>query len=448
MKATPHPFVADATSLIDSCSRCGLLRGASVHRVAPDGYEVDDERTTVKAPVPFSESAANTVTVTPDQVHGYLSGSYPAGVLGWVHDGHWQRKNVPLTDVNMARRPGGRDDAKVAGIEKAIGAGRKMDPVVLVKNSDGQHDVADGYHRTLAMKHLGLQSVDAYVGQGFPDDGPWQTQMHAAKFNRPVPEAAAAGGTPALLTTVGSRTLLTCRAEVVRSADQVPREMAARWELAAARNPHFLFLQGRFVEAERANVNGAFWSTEDLQFGEPSVRNGPLNMLHDLGAIVGCLSDGQLFYPEQAAGRPHIVAQAVVWKSLFPKAAAAIERAAEAESIWFSMECTADRVRCETSSDGTRQGCGQEFSWEQARGDARGACEHVRHRTSQRRMVNPSFMGAAIILPPVKPAWGDADVELVKEAARQVPADHGIDEAVIESLMAEIFAYGLSPSLV
>jgi hypothetical protein len=38
-------------------------------------------------------------------------------------------------------------------------------------------------------------------------------------------------------------------------------------EQALHANQHFLWIQGRFVGAEKANRNGAFWKTEDLELG-------------------------------------------------------------------------------------------------------------------------------------------------------------------------------------
>lgn len=60
----------------------------------------------------------------------------------------------------------------------------------------------------------------------------------------------------------------------------------------------FLRLRGRFVEAEKANGNGAFWSVGDLQVGLPTVSSGPLNWLHEEKKIVGSLTNASLVSPE------------------------------------------------------------------------------------------------------------------------------------------------------
>lgn len=117
-------------------------------------------------------------------VHRYLAQNYPERVLSWVDRAQWTyRPAVPLDSIDMARRPGGRDQGKVAAIADAVTAGKPMEPVVLV-DVDGKLQIADGYHRTLAFQRAGKTSVAAYVATGTRVTGPWVKTMHAAKLNR------------------------------------------------------------------------------------------------------------------------------------------------------------------------------------------------------------------------------------------------------------------------
>lgn len=120
-------------------------------------------------------------------VYAYLVKHYPESVLGWVQDAHWDGPTrVPLADVGMARRnDSARNPAKVQAIEAAVEDGKKLDPVVLVQTpgSDG-YKIADGWHRTLALKHAGRASVMAYVGEVSDEHGPWDGAMNAAKLNK------------------------------------------------------------------------------------------------------------------------------------------------------------------------------------------------------------------------------------------------------------------------
>jgi phage portal protein BeeE len=123
-----------------------------------------------------------------DTVHKTLGKSYPDHVLDWVGDADWEGpKQVPLDQIDMERRPGGRDQAKVAGIAKGLlnDAPGANAPVVLVKtpNSD-KLKVADGYHRTLARKRIQDTTTPAYIGTVDSNEGPWATDMHDAKLNR------------------------------------------------------------------------------------------------------------------------------------------------------------------------------------------------------------------------------------------------------------------------
>lgn len=120
-----------------------------------------------------------------DQVFNYLKENYPEDCLQWVKDTKWERlDSVPLKDITMARRPGGaREMDKVKGIAGAIKDGKKMEPVVLVKLPNGEIKIADGYHRTLAFKHAGETTINAWMGTVKDQKGPWDREMHEKKLN-------------------------------------------------------------------------------------------------------------------------------------------------------------------------------------------------------------------------------------------------------------------------
>ena len=116
------------------------------------------------------------------KVYHYLRQNYPERVLEWVKNEHWVDRDVPLSEIKMARRPGGREHDKVARIAEAVRRGNKMEPVILVQTADG-YKIADGYHRTLAFQHAGKSRIPAIVATGVHDKGPWDEEMHAAKLN-------------------------------------------------------------------------------------------------------------------------------------------------------------------------------------------------------------------------------------------------------------------------
>lgn len=105
-------------------------------------------------------------------VQRYLLRSYPAADVVWVLDPAitWEYEtSVPLDDINYARRPGGRDEDKVASISDSVDAGASMDPVVLADFGEPKLRIADGFHRILGAEKAGEDAVPAFVGHDVPE---------------------------------------------------------------------------------------------------------------------------------------------------------------------------------------------------------------------------------------------------------------------------------------
>lgn len=261
----------------------------------------------------------------------------------------------------------------------------------------------------------------------------------------------------AFVTEINGHVLLTAPATAVRDmgAYDQHREMAAEYEKAAG-NDKLMHVTGRFVEAEKANVNGAFWSTADLDFGELTPIHAPVNFLHKTRHIIGTFTESRLYRPQLAAaesaanqGRPFLGVNAVVWREFFPYEARMVEMASDHGSLFWSMECQSKTIRCENASDGSRVGCGAEYPFAQAMERPETTCEHMRNRTSQRHFNLPRFNAGAVIVPPVKPGWKDATAE-VKHAAEQL-AEHtfaeaasarGYDDETLIGLMQQLMDFG------
>jgi 8-oxo-dGTP pyrophosphatase MutT (NUDIX family) len=126
-------------------------------------------------------------------VYAYLGRHYPASVLEWVKTARWHGPvEVKLKKIDMARRPGGaRDETRVDLIARRVADGQHLDPVVLVRTPDGSKlQIADGWHRTLALKHEGQTRTLAWVGDVDADHGPWDKAMNRAKLNKAAGEHA------------------------------------------------------------------------------------------------------------------------------------------------------------------------------------------------------------------------------------------------------------------
>lgn len=129
-------------------------------------------------------SHVNLSNVHPKGVHADLKQHYPPHVLKWVKGAKWDKRTVPLGVIAMKSRPGKpHDAAKVDGMRKAIRAGKKFKPVVLVDTGKGPMQIADGYHRTRAHKLEGHSLIRAVVATNTASHGPWVKQMHDEKLN-------------------------------------------------------------------------------------------------------------------------------------------------------------------------------------------------------------------------------------------------------------------------
>lgn len=106
--------------------------------------------------------------------------------------------------------------------------------------------------------------------------------------------------------------------------------------------------------------------------------------------------------------------------------------------LWYSMECISRKIECVGEN-----GCGKVVDYRER--SSANACSHLRERSAHRRLVDPIFQGAAIIVPPVKPGWGDADLTVSRQAAALVEKDQmnlpNLTTAQAEVMVAQVLAY-------
>ena len=138
--------------------------------------------------------------------------------------------------------------------------------------------------------------------------------------------------------------------------------------------------------------------------------------------------------------QPHITATAAVWKWIYPDEAYVVQQASDQEMLWYSMECISKEVSC--VGDG---GCGNTVSYSDY--IAGNACEHIHQRASVRQFKNPIFLGGAVIVPPARPGWAEADARVMKsagvlaEAAFEQAGKPDITATAWEQLMAQLVKY-------
>lgn len=224
----------------------------------------------------------------------------------------------------------------------------------------------------------------------------------------------------------GDKLLLLGDAEVVRTpeqfADVAPDYAAAMGEWAldsSSSNPYIKWISGRYVQSGEPNSNTQFWTAGDLSMAEYSIKFAPLNVNHKVRTPIGFFLETRKVFAsdgEQAGTGKDFTIEALsgMWSHVFPFEAALVDKADEDQSLFYSMECIGTHLRCEGPN-----GCGEEFEYAAYESH----CVHLRERASVRHIVNPTFRGGALIIPPVKPGWKDANATvyesaLLAEAAR------------------------------
>jgi hypothetical protein len=236
-----------------------------------------------------------------------------------------------------------------------------------------------------------------------------------------------------ILQEINDKLYMSARAYIVSDPTQLPRGMASEWQ-ETKMNDSFLWIAGRYVQANAANKNGDFWSYDDIVTGESSIKYTPLNVLHKWDRPVGTFVETKIVHraaaEDEAEVLPEVQALAVLWTANFPGVAKAAQDAHAAGRLWYSMECTAETTQC--------MACERTFSFRAA---AEELCEHLANRTAARRWVNPVFLGGALIFPPQSPGWADADItavasELTREYANRKPQTEVFTASEWEDAMA------------
>jgi hypothetical protein len=196
------------------------------------------------------------------------------------------------------------------------------------------------------------------------------------------------------------------------------RELA--WaEKHVIRNPAYKWVLGKFVQTNQANQNGHVFDLEEMKTAKDSVLYAPMNMLHRPKQIVGTFVANEMIYPTttdaggvqsaaEVAGMavettPYLEALAAFWRYYFQDEYDMVERAHSTGSLFFSMECVPEQLRCELD------GCGREFDYKGRQDPS--YCDHLNQPRSRKLMIHPHFTAGALIIPPVRPGWRNADVK-------------------------------------
>lgn len=219
-----------------------------------------------------------------------------------------------------------------------------------------------------------------------------------------------------ILTATDNAYILTSKAIIVEDEQDIASTWASKH---IYHNPALKWIVGNYVEADRANRNGQYWSLDDLRMKGSTVNYAPMNIGHNKRKPVGAYVASEMIYPTSAEENPYIETVAAMWRSLFPEQYASIQEAYEEGSLFQSMECVADSVTCV----GTDDACGNTFDYVGPFSPT--YCEHIQNHSAAKQFDNPTFTGGGLIIPPDKPGWHNAEIQEVAqftetEAAAQV----------------------------
>lgn len=220
----------------------------------------------------------------------------------------------------------------------------------------------------------------------------------------------------------GDSAYLVGTARMVRTDEQLADAAAASqvdWAVDKA-NPFITWISGDFVESDKPNQNTQFWTAGDLEISEFTIRYAPLNMVHKFRQPVGFFASTKtvkLEHEAEAAAEDRLKIQALsgLWSHIFPFEAAQVEAADDSGLLFYSMECRGTHLVC--AGD---EGCGETFEYLAV--DTH--CDHLLERSSIRHIVNPTFRGGALIVPPVRPGWKEAHASVLTQAVMQEAASY------------------------
>jgi hypothetical protein len=214
------------------------------------------------------------------------------------------------------------------------------------------------------------------------------------------------------------------------------REIAGHWASPhIVPNPANAYVIGRYAESGRANNNRQLFALEGLQMGKPSLQHAPVNINHSQRRVVGAFVASEIVYPLQSQGEcmhedhdasdcdekhpeaaadvvpdeklnPFMESLAVVWKHYFPDEYRAVAMAQAEGALFYSMETIPERIGC-----AGEKGCGAEFAYEGPR--SKNYCDHLNAGVAEKLLIKPHFIGGALIIPPVRPGWSNANIKAV-----------------------------------
>lgn len=178
-------------------------------------------------------------------------------------------------------------------------------------------------------------------------------------------------------------------------------------ELAkAAPNEHIMWLRGQYVEGDRANRNGQYWSSGELALKSLTPRFMPVTVMHDPRTAVGLIADTKLLTPDaDKVPLSRIDTALAIWSHRFPEIAEECNHNYAQGTLMQSMECTAPHYDCIE--------CGQVFVKMPNGAERANWCTHLNEAAETgipvRRLRDVTFTGTGLIFGTRNGATGAMD---------------------------------------
>jgi hypothetical protein len=185
----------------------------------------------------------------------------------------------------------------------------------------------------------------------------------------------------------GDRIYLTAPLVLATPTPQQVEEFAFASAITTkAPNENIGWLHGRYVEAGRANLNGAMWLSDELALKSLTPNLMPVTVMHDPRTAVGTIADTKLVQETSAARIDNILA---IWKHRFPEVWEEAAHNIEIGQMMQSMECFTPWYSCsECATTFVKLPHGAErASW----------CDHLRTNSGWRILGDVCFTGTGLI---------------------------------------------------
>lgn len=181
---------------------------------------------------------------------------------------------------------------------------------------------------------------------------------------------------------------------ITPSTEQIEEWAYGRSVVAEAQkrapNPVLAWFGGHYVEADKANGNGAMWTAKEIALKALTPLFMPVTVMHDPSAVVGLIADLALQTPDKdQVPRARIETALALWEHRFPHVVEEARLNYELGTLMQSMECLAPQYDCAE--------CGQHYHKLPGGAEQANWCEHLKRETGVRILAATTFTGTGLI---------------------------------------------------